>query len=146
MGESSGWKVVALGVCAVLAGALAGGMVNMGLIYAGAALMPPPPGVDVNDVASIDAHIGEYSVAQLLAPFVAHALGTLVGAFVACRIASTPTSRWVAALVIGALNLLGGIMAVQMIPSAPLWFDVLDLVVAYIPMALLGARLAKRPR
>jgi hypothetical protein len=31
-----------------------------------------------------------------------------------------------------------------MIPNAPLWFDVLDLGLAYIPMALLGWWLAVR--
>jgi hypothetical protein len=31
-----------------------------------------------------------------------------------------------------------------MIPNAPLWFDMLDLTVAYIPMALIGSRLAVR--
>jgi len=115
-----GLKSAMLGTSAVVAGAVVGGMVNMGLIVAGSQLLPPPPGVDVNDVASIDAHIAEYSVAQLLAPFVAHAIGVLF--------------------------LAGGIMAVSMIPSAPLWFDALDLVVAYVLMALLGARLAARLR
>ena len=139
-----GLKSAMLGTSAVVAGAVVGGMVNMGLIVAGSQLLPPPPGVDVNDVASIDAHIAEYSVAQLLAPFVAHALGTLVGAFVAALIA--PLRRLRVALTIGVLFLAGGIMAVSMIPSAPLWFDALDLVVAYVLMALLGARLAARLR
>lgn len=139
-----GLKSVLLGTSAVVAGAVVGGMVNMGLIVAGSKLLPPPSGVDVNDVASIDAHIGEYSVAQLLSPFVAHALGTLAGALVAALVA--PESRLRVALTVGLLFLAGGIMAVSMIPSAPLWFDALDLVVAYVPMALLGARIAARLR
>lgn len=139
-----GLKSVLLGTGAVVAGAVVGGMVNMGLIVAGSKLLPPPSGVDVNDVASIDAHIGEYSVAQLLSPFVAHALGTLAGALVAALVA--PESRLRVALTVGLLFLAGGIMAVSMIPSAPLWFDALDLVVAYVPMALLGARIAARLR
>jgi hypothetical protein len=139
-----GLKSVLLGTGAVVAGAVVGGMVNMGLIVAGSKLLPPPSGVDVNDVASIDAHIGEYSVAQLLSPFAAHALGTLAGALVAALVA--PESRLRVALTVGLLFLAGGIMAVSMIPSAPLWFDALDLVVAYVPMALLGARIAARLR
>ena len=95
-------------------------------------------------MASIDAHIGQYSVAQLLSPFLAHALGTLAGALVAALVA--PQARLRVAFAIGALFLAGGIMAVRMIPSAPLWFDALDLVVAYLPMAFLGARLAARLR
>lgn len=137
-------KSAAIGTSAVMAGAVVGGLVNMGLIIAGSKLLPPPPGVDVNDVASIDAHIAEYSVAQLLAPFVAHALGTLAGAFVAALVA--PRSRLRVALAVGLLFQVGGIMAVSMIPSAPLWYDALDLVVAYMPMALLGARTASSLR
>lgn len=34
-------------------------------------------------------------------------------------------------------------MAVQMIP-APLWFDVLDLALAYLPMAWLGYQLQQK--
>ncbi len=56
-------------ILAVLAGLIAGGLVNMGLIYAGRALLPPPTGEDVNDIPIINAYIGEYSVAQLLVPF-----------------------------------------------------------------------------
>ena len=37
-------------------------------------------------------------------------------------------------------------MAVSMIPNAPLWFDVLDLGFAYMPMAVLGLRLARKNR
>ena len=134
------------GVAAAVVGAFVGGLVNMGLVVAGAKLLPPPAGVDVNDVASIDAHIGEYSLAQLLSPFFAHALGTLVGAFVASLIAASLRARLRAALVVGLLFQVGGIIAVTMIPSAPLWFDALDLVVAYVPMALLGHWLAMRVR
>ena len=41
------------------------------------------------------------------------------------------------ALVVGGLHLIGGILAAFMIP-APAWFVVLDLVVAYLPMAWVG--------
>lgn len=126
-----------------LVGLFVGGLVNMGLIAAGGALLPPPPGVDVNDVASINARIGEYSVAQLLVPFFAHALGTLVGAWLAARLAGGRRGALVAAGIVGAFSLAGGIGAVLMIPAAPLWFDALDLLGAYLPMAWLGARLAR---
>ena len=47
------------------------------------------------------------------------------------------------AWVVGAFFLIGGIAAVAMLPS-PLWFTVVDLVFAYLPMAWLGYRLAAR--
>jgi hypothetical protein len=63
---------------------------------------------------------------------------------VGASIALTPHSRRRVALLIGCVFLLGGIEAVRMIPNAPLWFDILDLTVAYIPMSIIGWRLAVR--
>lgn len=54
---------------------------------------------------------------------------------------------WVAdpqALFVGVFYLVGGFVAVRMIPDPPVWFVVLDLAVAYLPMAWSGARLANR--
>ncbi|MCI1752968.1 MAG: hypothetical protein LKM36_08915 [Flavobacteriales bacterium] len=127
-------------ILAVIVGIVVGGIVNMGLIILGGKFLPPPAGVDVNDIASINAHIREYSVLQLLAPFIAHAAGVLVGAFLTAKLAAT--RHLAMAMVIGAVFLLGGIMAVTMVPNAPVWFSALDLVVAYLPMAWLGHRLA----
>ena len=74
-------------------------------------------------------------------PFLAHALGTLAGAWLAALLAAS--HKMGLALGIGVLFLAGGISAVVMLP-APLWFEVLDLLLAYIPMAWLGGRLAIR--
>jgi len=65
----------------------------------------------------------------------AHAIGTLVGAYIAARIAATHKFKF--ALGIGAAFLIGGIINVINLP-APTWFSALDLIVAYIPMAWLG--------
>ncbi|MFM7281994.1 MAG: hypothetical protein ACKO32_09470 [Planctomycetia bacterium] len=75
-------------------------------------------------------------------PFLAHALGTLAGAFLAARFNRGTGLGLMAAQVVGALFLFVGISMVVMIPNAPLWFDALDLLVAYVPMALLGYALA----
>jgi hypothetical protein len=128
-------------VLAAIAGVFVGGIANMLVIISGAKLLPPPPGVDPNDAASINAHIGEYSFAQLLVPFAAHAVGTLVGAALAARLAASRTI--VPSAVVGALFLAGGVMAVRMIPDAPGWFVALDLAMAYAPMAWLGWRLGR---
>lgn len=71
-------------------------------------------------------------------PFLAHAVGTLAGALAAYLIAVT--HKLPIALAIGVVFLCGGVAASFMIP-APAWFIALDLLVAYIPMAWLGARL-----
>ena len=65
----------------------------------------------------------------------------LVGAIVAALIAAR--SKMYMAIFVGAFFLAGGIYMVYMVPS-PTWFIVLDLVVAYIPMAWLGAKIAGR--
>lgn len=129
-------------ILATLAGIAAGSAVNMALVHAGALLLPPPAGVDVNDLESINAHIGEYSVPQLLAPFAAHALGAFAGAWVAATLAAA--RRLVPACIVGGFFLLGGTMAIRMIPDTPTWFAVLDLGAGYVPAALAGWWLAER--
>jgi hypothetical protein len=47
------------------------------------------------------------------------------------------------ALIVGGLFLLGGVMAAFQIP-APAWFVTTDLLIAYVPMALLGWKLSGR--
>lgn len=79
------------------------------------------------------------STIPFMFPFFAHALGTLVGAFVAALIATNKKQLF--AMIIGCWFLLGGSMMVYMYPS-PTWFAVLDLVVAYLPMGYLGWKLA----
>jgi len=128
---------------AVLVGLLVGGIVNMALVITGPHVFPPPPGVDVADPKSLAAGIHLFEPKHFLFPFLAHALGTLVGALVGHLIAST--QRGVVAAVIGVMFLIGGISAVYMIP-APAWFGALDLIVAYLPMAWLGARIGSRLR
>ena len=77
---------------------------------------------------------------NFLFPFLGHALGTLSGAFVAAKLAVTHKMKF--ALGIGVFFLIGGSMAVNML-GGPTWFNVLDLVVAYIPMGFLGGILAR---
>lgn len=134
-------KTLLRNVLAVVLGLVVGGVVNMGLVMAGAHLVPPPADVNINDARSIAAHIGEFGPKHFLFPFLAHALGTLVGAAVAFLIGFR--HRWIAAWVVGLMFLAGGIGAATMIP-APIWFILLDLVVAYLPMAWLGGTLVQR--
>jgi len=72
-------------------------------------------------------------------PFLAHALGTLTGAFIAGKTASKHKMKF--ALIIGVLFLIGGILINYMV-SGPIWFTILDIVIAYIPMAWIGGKLA----
>ena len=126
-------------VLAVVVGAVVGGVVNMGLIGLSPSLIPPPEGVDVTTTEGLKAGIHLFEPKHFLMPFLAHALGTFVGALVAFRLAVVNKVR--AAYLVGVLFLIGGIAASTMIP-APTWFIALDLLVAYLPMAWLAIRLS----
>lgn len=123
---------------AIVAGILVGGFTNMGLILVGGELIAPPEGVDPTDIESVRASMHLYEPRHFLPPFLAHALGTLVGALVAARLA--PTRGMALALGIGGFFLVGGIAASLMLP-APAWYIAVDLVAAYLPMAWIGGRL-----
>jgi len=125
-------------VLAVIAGFVAASVVNMAIIKGSNYVVPPPPGADMTTAEGIRAAMPRMTPIHYLMPFLAHALGTLVGAFAAAAIAAT--RKMTLALVLGGIFLLGGIVAVSMI-GGPLWFIACDLVLAYIPMAWLGGRL-----
>jgi hypothetical protein len=128
-------------VLAVVAGFALGSAVNMALIMLSPALIPPPAGVDMNTPEGLAAAMPLLQPRHFLMPFLAHALGTFVGALVAYLIAGSHKARF--AWAIGVLFLCGGIAACFMIP-APVWFIALDLVFAYLPMAWLAIRLGGR--
>lgn len=128
-------------ILAVIAGIVAGSIVNMGLIQLGSQMIPAPEGVDVTTTEGLRAAMGLFEPRHFIFPFLAHALGTLFGAFVAAWIAGD--GGRLPAYIVGGFFLLGGIASAFMIP-APAWFIAVDLIVAYIPMALLGAKLAPR--
>jgi hypothetical protein len=127
-------------VFAVLLGWFGGSVVNMGLVQLGHALLPIPD-IDPNDMEALAAAMPTLDAAYFIFPFLAHALGTMVGAGIALFIAATHKTKF--ALSIGGLFLIGGITVSFMLP-APAWFIVIDLLVAYLPMAWLGAKIAGR--
>jgi hypothetical protein len=129
--------VVARNTLAFIVGVVVTLAVNGGLITASPHIIPPPPGVDVKNVESMKASIHLFEAKHFLMPFLAHALGTLAGSFVAALLAASHRSA--IAFGIGALHMAGGIAACFMIP-APAWFMALDLVGAYLPMAWLGLK------
>ncbi len=131
------------GLLALIVGFAVGSAVNMGLVMLGGQLIAPPPGVDTSTTEGLKAAMPLFGPRHFLMPFLAHALGTLAGAFVATWVAGR-TNR-IPALLVGVLFLAGGMAAAYMLP-APLWFEVADLLLAYLPCAWLGFVLArKRP-
>ncbi len=125
-------------ILAGIGGGFIGGLINMAIIMASGKIIPPPPGADLTTAEGLTAAIPLMGPQHFLMPFLAHALGTLTGALIAAMFAATHKMR--VAMVVGVFFLVGGIMAARMIP-APTWFIVLDLLVAYIPMAYIGGKL-----
>ena len=116
---------------------LIGGAVNMGIIELNNVLFPIK-GLDMTKVENINKAIKTWPVWRFIMPFLAHALGTFVAAFIAARWLKRRAK--LAAGLIGGMFFYGGYAAVQMI-QAPLWFDLTDLILAYFPMAILGYHL-----
>jgi hypothetical protein len=134
-------KTILRNILAVIIGLAVGGGVNMALITVGPHVIPPPAGVDVTDAQSLSASMHLLGPQHFVFPFLAHALGTLAGAMVGFLIAAS--HRSLLSYAIGAVSLAGGIAAAFMFP-APIWFIILDLVVAYIPMAWIVTQLGRR--
>lgn len=125
----------------VVAGIVIGSAVNMGIIMISGSIIPPPNGADVTTAEGLKAAMHLFQPKHFLMPFLAHALGTFVGAMIAALIAAN--RKMIFAMVIGGFFLVGGIANVLMLPS-PLWFTIVDLAGAYIPMAYLAAKLAEK--
>lgn len=134
-------KTVLINAVVFIIAGFIGMVVNGSLIMASPYVVPPPAGVDVMQAESLAANIHLFEPKHFLFPFLAHALGTLVGAVVVALLAVSQQKKL--ALAMGVLFLGGGVAAAFMIP-APAWFIALDLLVAYVPMGWLGFVLAAK--
>jgi hypothetical protein len=124
---------------AVIAGIVVGSIVNMGIIMISSTVIPPPAGADVTNIEGLVESMHLFEPKHFLMPFLAHALGTLAGAFICAILAAT--NKLKLALVIGLFFFAGGITNIYLLPS-PAWFSIIDLIFAYFPMAWLGGKLA----
>lgn len=129
-------------VLALVIGLVIGSIVNMGLIAVSGHAIPPPIGADMTTAEGLKASMHLLEPKHFIFPFLAHALGTFAGAAAAAFIAAS--RQFLLAMTIGVVFLGGGISMVMMLPS-PIWFDVLDLGGAYLPMAWLAWKLAATP-
>ena len=126
-------------VLAVITGIILGSAVNMGIIMLQGYFIALPEGVDVTNTESLQSSMHLFGPKHFIFPFLAHAIGTLVGAYLSARIAANHKMKF--ALGIGIFFLIGGISMLFLMP-APIWFVILDLSLAYIPMGWLSGKLA----
>ncbi len=130
-------------ILAVLTGFVIGGIVNMGIIMSYPFVFPLPFDCPMDDnwysCFSSNAHLLEFS--HMFSVFLAHGLGTLVGAFIAAKIGVS--KHLYLALVIGLLFFMGGFQMCINLNWQPMKFSVIDLILAYFPMAWIGWRFAR---
>lgn len=128
---------------AVVLGVVVGSAVNMGLIMISGKVIAPPAGADITTMEGLKASLHLFEPKHFIFPFLAHALGTLVGAITATLVVQGRSA--VPAYIVGGFFLLGGIANVVMLPG-PIWFSAVDLLLAYLPAAWLGNAFARRMR
>jgi len=127
-------------ILAVILGWASGSLVNMWLIQTGHKIYPIE-GLDSNDMDALANIMPTLSFEYFIFPFLAHALGTLVGGIVAYKIAANYKMKF--ALAVGVLFFIGGVLVNYLIPG-PIWFAATDILVAYIPMAWIGGKIGEK--
>ncbi|WP_291286027.1 hypothetical protein [Flavobacterium sp.] len=128
---------------AVIIGLFVGSIVNMAIILMSSSIIPAPNGADVTTIEGLKATMHLFEPKHFLFPFLAHAIGTFAGAGTTALIAIGHKTKL--GLVIGAFFLLGGIINVCSLPS-PVWFNITDLLFAYIPAAYLATKLVVKEK
>lgn len=134
-------KPILKNAIAIILGIIIGGVVNMAIIMLSGKVIPLPEGIDPADPESLKAGIHLFEAKHYIMPFLAHALGTLAGAFLTTKLAVSHHLKQ--ALAIGAFFLIGGIMSVYQL-GTPFWPSLIDLVFAYIPFAWFGWKLGTK--
>lgn len=122
-------------ILAVITGIVLGSIINMGTLMLGHVILPPPG--DTSTMEALEATMHLFAPQDFIFPFLAHALGTLIGAMVAVKMAANHPKRL--ALIVGVLFFIAGSINVYTLP-APMWFNAIDLVAAYIPMAFIAGK------
>lgn len=122
-------------ILAVFAGIILGATCNMVFIQSGYHLVEMPEGFVPESMESLKKSIHKFSFIHFVFPFLAHAIGTFVGAMVVALIDRKRSH--ITVYLIGLLFFIGGLMMVIQLP-APFTFEFVDLVFAYFPMAWLG--------
>lgn len=125
-------------ILAVIAGLVLGSIANMAVLMVSNNIIPLPAGADNTTAEGLKATIHLFEPKHFIFPFLAHAIGTFVGAYICARIAA---HKMVLAMFVGLFFLAGGIYMVVILPS-PIWFTLVDLLGAYLPVAYFAGKIA----
>ena len=109
-------------VLAVCVGLACGMALNMGIIQLNSTVFfPIPPVLDPNDPAQFNAYLATLPQVAFIPVVLAHLGHAFFGGWVAARLAPTQPMRL--ALIIGAISLAGGVMAMTMF-DGPAWLAI----------------------
>ena len=126
-------------VAGVIVGMIVGMIVNMAIIEMNTALYPMPDGVSMDDLEAFKQHVATLPVTALLIIMAAHLGQAFVGGLVAAFISKQ--HKMGAALTVGGLSMMGGIMMMLMIEDpAWMWIE----MPLYLVAAWAAAKLAMR--
>jgi hypothetical protein len=131
-------KSILLSILGLIIGAISNGLI----VQLGTQLISAPAGQDLTTEKGLAAAMAHMLPIHFLFPFLAHALGTFIGAFFVSKM--KVERSLIHAMAIGFAFLAGGVMMVLSLPVTPIWFTLLDLIFAYLPIAYLGYRLGNR--
>jgi hypothetical protein len=119
----------------LILGIISGMIINYSIITIGDMVIVPPAGGDATSMDGLKASMPLFEWQHFIFPFLAHALGTFVGAALASYVAADSKMKF--AMTIGFFFLMGSVANMVLLP-APVWFSIMDFVLAYVPMAYLG--------
>jgi hypothetical protein len=124
-------------------GIIIGITVNYSVITIGEMIIVPPLGGDVTSLDELKESMSLFHWQHYIFPFLAHALGTFSGAVIAVILAADNKMKF--ALTVGFFFLMGSVANIVLLPT-PIWFSILDFLLAYIPMAYLGWNVVNKVR
>lgn len=112
-----------------------GGISNSLILQLGLIFIPPPAGSDFSTAEGLAKSMATLNPEHFVVPFLAHAGGTFISALLLTWLLRSVNAK--PALLAGCVFLAAGTYMVLVLP-APLWFEILDLSLAYIPAAYIG--------
>ena len=127
-------------IIALMVAIMAAAMITFLIITFGHAIIPPPDLIDTNDFESIKSNFHLFQTKHFIFPLLAHAMGTLVAAFLVALLAANHQFRL--ALGIGVLFMLASLWLAFRIGHFN-WIGVVE-IMQYIPFSILGYRLWRR--
>lgn len=127
----------------IIGGLIIGNIVNFVCVMISVAIFPVPEGYDMADPEQFKALIPLLGAKHYVGAIAAHSLGTIAGVYFVARLVTKAPAFF--GFTVGVIFLLLGLANAFSMPF-PNWFRITDLVVSYLPMALIGNVLARRKR